>query len=278
MAPKINGIDEARLSGERLTFTPFEGGSVGGTYEGLATTLAAMIPSLELAGYSVNFERDRSPLARLSFSAAYSQSSSPTPNQDYKDTWELVRNTVQKELLQSDHPLISQIGAGNLEILKNLISGSGPDVWTGDPTTTFKNEGTADYDAAVYLWDMWNAGEKSLEVKQPILRLTRSTNPFYDTPFYTGNIDTILTTDSMIADSGVPANFAIPLVDLANQLILKSPVVPGTTQQIRSDSLQLYFGWRKDLVGSSKHGSQRIQYVLEYQFGLWDAQTYGVPQ
>lgn len=280
LVPIINGWQGAQINEAFLTFKPFDGGSSGGTYEGLDNIIQELIPELILLGWAVDYKKSKSPISTVRFSAAFSSANGrPTnPNADYIDTWELVRNTVQKELLESNHPLVSVCSASNLTILKNIISGSGPDVWTGDPTTTFNNNPSADYNAAVYLYALFQAGVTTTEVKQPILRLTRTTNPQYTTPFNVDNIDTLLTTQSMLNDSGVPNSFAIPLIALANQLVAKTfpNGTPNPPVQVRADGLNLEFAWLKDLTSSTKHGSQRIQFILEYKFGLWDQGLYGV--
>jgi hypothetical protein len=79
----------------------------------------------------------------------------------------------------------------------------------------------------------------------------------------------------MVYDSGLPSNFAIPAIDLANSLMARSG---GLVEQARADGLVLNFGWLKELVGCHKHGNQRIQFVLEYRFGLWDSKLNGTPQ
>ena len=151
-----------------------------------------------------------------------------------------------------------------------------PSQFTDDPASYFNTNPTwpDNVASAVYLWGLFLIGAKTVEVKQPIIRLTRTTNALYDAPFYTGNIDTVLTTASMVHDSGLPRNFAIPAIDLANSLMARSG---GLVEQARADGLVLNFGWLKELVGCHKHGNQRIQYVLEYKFGLFDSKLNGVP-
>ena len=273
----FNGLGTAQLNELQLTFTPFVGGQQGGTYEGPDSTILPLISSLTAAGYSVQYHKSQSPISKITFSAAFNSigGGAPiSPNTDYTDTWELVRNSVQKELLESDHPYVSALGTGNFQILKNLISGSGPETWSGDPTTTFNNYGTADYNAAVYLWGLHQAGVKTVEIKQPILKLTRTTSQLYTLAWAVNNSDAVMTTATMIADCGLPGTFAISMADLEARLIARSG---GTIQQARQDGIILNFGWLKDFVGSTKHGQQRIQFNVTYAFGLYDFGCYGAP-
>ncbi len=275
--PIINGLGTAQMNERRLTFTPFVGGQQGGVYEGPDAVIFPLVAQSIAAGYSVEYNKSQSPISKLTFSAVFNSVNGGVPvapNSDYTDTWELVRNSVQKELLESDHPMVSALGASNFQILKNLISGSGPDTWNGDPTLTFNNNPSADYSAAVYLWALHQAGVTTVEIKQPILKLTRTTSPLYDAAWAVNRTDTLFLTASMEADSGVPSTFAIPLVALATQLMARSG---GLIAQARADGLNLQFGWLKDLTGSTKHGRERIQYNITYSFGLYDANLYGVP-
>lgn len=273
----------AVINESKLRFTPFSGGEISGKYEGPDEDIQPLIQVLFNFGYEVIYTKSKSAISTLEFRAAWSVGSGGgnvpvNPNVDFQDTWELVRNTTQKELLESDHPLIGFIGAGNLQILKNLITGSGPDKWSGDPTTTFNNNPSSDYDASVYLFSLFQSGVKTIPVKQPILKLTRTTNPLYSAPFNVSNVDTILTTQSMLSESGVPSSFAIPLINLAQNLVDKTKLVPGTLQMKRMDGLVIWFGWKKDLISNTKHGNKRIQYILQYEAGFWDALTWGTPQ
>ncbi len=287
-APIINGLGIAELNELQLTFTPFVGGQQGGTYEGPDANILPLISSLTAAGYSVEYHKSQSPISKLTFSAVFNSiGGGPpiSPNTDYTDTWELVRNSVQKELLESDHPSVSILSSTDFAILKGIMAGTTP-VVTGVPPA-FTGGGTpgilpsggswmaADSIAAGnYLWALFQAGVKTVEVKQPILKLTRTTSPLYDATWAVNRTDTLFLTASMESDSGVPGTFAVPLVSLANQLMARSG---GLVAQARNDGLNLQFGWLKNLTGSTKHGHQRIQYSIEYSFGLWDAELYGVP-
>lgn len=274
---KINGLGFGVVNESQLSFRPFSGGETGGTFEGLDSVIQPLVTQLTNNNYSVEYKRSKSPFSTVTFKAAWSSATAggeaSNPNLDYVDTWELIRNTVQKEILESDHPLVAQLGAGNFQILKNLFTNSGTDKFTGNETT-FNNNPSADYSAAIYLWALFQSGVKTVPVKQPVLRLTRTTNPLYDAPFNVSNVDTILTTASMLADSGVPSNFAIPLITLSDTLTAKAG---DMVARAAAAGITLAFGWYKDLNGSNKHGSKRIQYTLEYQFGIWDTMLNGTP-
>jgi len=283
----INGA-LTTLNAQDFKFTPFEGSEWGGVYEGEKNAIWALAPSLIALGYHVTFDTKQSRIASLSFRAI----STPTTlggispaNNSYQDSWELVRNTVQKELLESDHPLVAQVTniasadtMGNLDMLKSWFAnpnqGSKNTPPNFMPDFADSNDGATSKAAALYLWQLYASGVKSVEVKQPILRLTRTASPAYSAPFAVSNIDTLFTTASMISDSGVPSSFAVSLSSLATRLVNKSG---GNNPVIRSDGLTLYFGWLKDLIDVRKHGKQRTQFGLEYKFGLWDAKLYGVP-
>src|ERR1700744_4010070 len=134
LEPIINGSATPVINESQLRFKPFDGGETGGTYEGLDINIQPLVSLLFEAGYSVNYKKSKSPFSTLEFSAAFSSSNggpATNPNLDYKDTWELVRNSVQKEILESDHPLIYALSGDNLAQLKSVIA---------NPTQVFGND------------------------------------------------------------------------------------------------------------------------------------------
>ena len=116
----------------------------------------------------------------------------------------------------------------------------------------------------------------SVEVKQPILRVTRVTNPLYDVPFDLDYVDSVLKTSTMISDSRVPSNFVIGISNLADACS-KRTLVTSVGYANRQDCLGFKFGWLKDAPTSETVGTSKNQYVLEYKFGLYDVETYGEP-
>lgn len=287
MAETINGLNEAVQNRVQQTFTPNVGGEYGGRWEGPKLKVQEKMSELILAGYSVSYECDASPVASLTFKTTSSSTGTPptNPNLDYTDSFQVIRNTVQKELLMSDHPLVAGLNTTNLaelrKIFKNEVApdrvvatGLSPNI-TG--TKTFSGGSpTTSAAKAEYLLDLWLSGVTSVEVKQPILRVTRVTNPLYDAPFDLDWVDRVLTTGTMIADSGVPANFAIGLIDLASACARRT-TLNGSNYAVRPDYIGMKFGWLKDAPTSETVGTTKNQYVLEYKFGLWDVETYGQP-
>ena len=278
----FNGLGTAQLNELQLTFTPFVGGQQGGTYEGPDSTILPLISSLTASGYSVQYYKSQSPISKITFSAAFNSigGGAPiSPNTDYTDTWELVRNSVQKELLESDHPYVSRLSSADFSTLKSILNGqpvppnSSPP-FTGGGTLNAPWTIADSIAAGIYLYGLFQAGVKTVEIKQPILKLTRTTSQLYTLAWAVNNSDAVMTTATMIADCGLPGTFAISMADLEARLIARSG---GTIQQARQDGIILNFGWLKDFVGSTKHGQQRIQFNVTYAFGLYDFGCYGAP-
>ncbi len=274
----INGSGLATLNRETVSFTPFQGGEYGGRFEGPLAAIEAKYTQLRGRGYAVTLESDSSPIATCIFRSAFSSGTvggdASGPNADFVDQWEIVRNTVQKELLLSDHPSVAAVNTANMVELKGFIEN--PGTWDDAEGFTILSGSFTDSAgvsrtnansaiAADYLFALWRSFVRSVEVKQPILRLTRTTNPFYDAPFNVANVDRVLTTAQMISDSGVPSNFAVPLIELASAL---------THSTARADGLIVGYGWLKDMVSSTLSGTTRIQYIIEYKFNLWDLVRY----
>lgn len=283
----INGSNAAVQNREVITFTPNVGGEYGGKYEGPYLKVKEKMQELIQAGFAVQYECDQSPVATLTFKTPSNGSGNApvTPNADYVDNFQVLRNTTQKELLSSEHPLLAGLSIENLQQLKSLINNPDPITYdayrvstkiTGVRTVSGHSP-TSSATKAQYLLDLWLSGVRSVEVKQPVLRVTRVTNPLYDVPFDLTYVDRILTTPTMISDSGVPSNFAIGLVELANALSARTTLVSGDTYAFREDYVASKFGWLKDAITSETVGTTKNQYVLEYKFGLYDVATYGEP-
>jgi hypothetical protein len=277
MSATINGSGAATLNQQLISFTPFVGSEFGGRYEGPTDAVKAIVDILSLQGVAFNYECDASPIARVTFRANYNYVEQSPPNFDYVDTWDLVRNTVQKELLESDHPMVEYLSAVNYQKLKYLIEH--PELIQADDSSSAYFTVDGSEDEANYLYRLWTQGMKTVEVKQPIMRVTRTTNSLYDAPFSMDMVDKVLATGTMISDSLTPANFAIPMFQLVTAITKGRDYVkrPNTGVTIGTDYTISYYGWLKDMVSRSKSGSQRIQYVTDYKFGLWDYGIYGSP-
>jgi hypothetical protein len=186
----------------------------------------------------------------------------------------------------SGHPLVSGLNATNFNELRKIFSGEvkpdrvastglSPNI-TGTKDFSVTGSPTSSAAIAEYLLDLHLSGVTHYEVKQPVLRVTRVTNPLYDAPFDLNRVDKVLTTATMIADSGVPANFVLGLTELA-AACSRHTFVNGNGYMVRPDFLGLKFGWLKDAPSSETLGTSKNQYTLEYKFGLYDVETYGQP-
>lgn len=295
MSTTINGDGLAVQSAETIRFTPRQAGEYGGKWTGPKAKVKLKLTELINAGWACQYECDSSPVATLSFNTP-SGSSDPAqppanPNTDYVDNWQVIRNTTQKELMLSDHPILALITniehdsggptdpdvLGNLDMLKLWMANNQGGASKGSPDFLASDDALPSQVAAQYIWDLWSSGARSVEIKQPILRVTRVTNPLYDAPFDLSKVDRLLLTATMIADSNVPSNFAIELVTLAAKLWNRAVFESGQAYIKRADTLILKYGWLKDVTTLETVGTTKNQYVIEYKFGLYDVGTYGEP-
>ena len=200
-----------------------------------------------------------------SANGSYTGSGSTTVNNDPNapliDSWELVPNLVEKDLLESDSATLLAISASNMVILKNLISGSGPDQWTGDPTTTFNNNPSADYSATVKIWSLFQAGFKTVRVLAPTLRHTRIMRRDFTVQQAYDKIGRVFTTSSLKTYEQVPAQV---LFDL-----------PNNSDPSRYDGLVMHYGWLKKPCSIQQVSAGQWQIQQEYDWGLWSEDVYG---
>lgn len=183
------------------------------------------------------------------------------PGAPLVDAWELVPTLAEKDLLESDNAMLSAVGASNMVILKNLITGSGPDVWTGDPTTTFNNNPSADYTATVKVWSLFQAGFKTVRLLAPTLRHTRMMRRDFTVQQAYDKIGRVFTTSSLKTYEQVPAQV---LFDL-----------PTTSDPTRLDGLVVHYGWLKKPASIQQVSGGQWQIQQEYDWGLWPEAIYG---
>lgn len=274
--PKVNGTGDAQLTGRRNRFTVGVGVEYVETWVGLIDAIKDIEETYKLAGWSTESVTDRSPMATLTASIPTNPSGGGgNPNSDFVDTWDVIRATTQKEILYSDHPLIGDLDATNLAELKKYFAN--PASFDADQGFSALVAGTGpSYDAATYLWALFQNGQKSVEVKQPILKVTRTMSPLYNSSWSLFGIDKIMTTATMIADSGAPNDYIVDLAALEEQITSKVKF-DNDGYQKRADVLKLKFGWKKDVSGLQRYGRTRQQISQDYQFGLWDTKALGQP-
>lgn len=269
----VSGFPGVVLVGRRNKFTQGVGVQFEQTYRGPFQMVSNLGDLQRSVGWTVEFTSKNSPLVDLV--ATITTTPGGNPNSDFQDSWELARNSVQKELLESDHPLISTLDATNLAELKKYMAN--PDLFVTDNGFSAVVAGTGpSYDAATYLWDLFQSGVKNVEVRQPILRLTRTISLLYTSSTSLNNVDKVLTTSTMMADSGVPSDYVIDLGILFDNLTSRV-ALKSDGSQARADSLVLKFGWLKDVTALSRYGSQRQTIVSEWKLGLYDTKLYGDP-
>jgi len=101
---KVNGTRNPILNESAFSFRPFSGGESGGTYEGADEHIQPLVAQLVSSGFAVEYKRSKNKISSVTFRAAFGSvgGSAVNPNLDYVDTWEVIRNTTQKELLESD--------------------------------------------------------------------------------------------------------------------------------------------------------------------------------
>lgn len=186
---------------------------------------------------------------------------SEDPSAPLNDVWELVPTLAEKDILDSEISLISTIGASNMVILKNIISGTGPDTWTGDPTTTFNNNPSADYTATVKFWNLYQAGFKTVRVLAPTIRHTRVMRRDFTVAQAYDRIGRVFTTTSLRTYENVPAQV---LFDL-----------PNTSDPTRNDGITVHYGWLKKPASIQQVSEGKWQIVQEYDWGLWPEDIYG---
>lgn len=177
--------------------------------------------------------------------------------------WELVPNRVVKDLLESDNAMVLSLNDENVENINYYLQNPLHLGTAGTLESKFTNTGSRAN--ALKAYKLMRAGVKGVYVSQPILRHTWSIPNNANPGYAFTNIGRILTTPTLIANEGVPANFLVPLGDL--------PTV--FTNPSRTDSVDLDYGWLKAMPSLSVAAFNRQELSGEWEFGLWSTDIYG---
>jgi hypothetical protein len=190
--------------------------------------------------------------------------SDPDEAETAQDEFTLDTNTVQKDLLDSDIELVSSLNETNRDEFRQFIQD--PSLWVQQGNFTEFEGDTDSLDAAAELWTMWQAGVRHIEIDQPVFRLSRFASRSYNIPFSYANVNKLLSTDAMKADSLAPNDFLVPIDSIVDEF--------GAAPR-RADGLAVEYAWKKKNPRLNGSGWNKRRVDQEYVYGLWVLKLYG---
>ena len=182
------------------------------------------------------------------------------------DQWELSSNLVEKDLLESDSPMINSL------YLESISPGSGVTFarfmkdlkeMMEDPSkipTTFSNP----FPFPVYkaIIQLIQSGVKSVRIFQPTLRHVKIVADAYSVEESMDRCGQIIKAADIEALEGIPGELHFNL--------------PSGTNARRTDDFgkRLYYGWCKKYPNVSQQAEGKWQITTEYEWGLWHQDLY----
>ena len=189
------------------------------------------------------------------------------PDEPLNDVWELQPNFVEKDILETDLPLITYTGAITVGgVGYNFFAMDGDDIkfvrQAGEDTSVeFNKPVTSAAGASDNMWlaiSLIRAGVKSISIAAPVIRHTLIVREDYSVK------NALTNCGKVIYD--IEATESIPSTILFN--------LPDTTVQARADGISMTRGWLKKFPTVTQVAGGKWQITQEWEYGLWSKDLY----
>jgi hypothetical protein len=199
--------------------------------------------------------------------------SSGTEQTILSDQWELASNMVEKDILESDSPLMLNLFTECASLPSNtwtpMKSQEDAFTWFVRELKDFQNNPTefrlAFFSPSAYAYKLARliiAGVKSERVFQPTLRHNKNVTSKYEVKDALTNCGSIITAASIDALEGIPSTILFNL--------------PTDYDSGRGDALgtQLKYGWFKKYPNVTQQADGEWSISQEFEWGLWHTDLY----
>lgn len=238
---------------KRYTFDTARGWQTIRTWVGPEEKITALTGVLSAAGWNLDCIGG---FANWTLVASIGQAIDGTTAETPIDSWELLPNAVEKSLLRADIAYVNSISSDQKARLESSINNN-------DKTYPTTGDGAITDSHAQALWPYMRHGEVSVTIFAPVLRHIQTVSNRYTVRASNTNVGRIISTATLSASEGVPADFLISLPDDA---------APGGTDAGLKD---LRYGWLKARPTISKAAYNKAQISQEWAYGLWNTLVYG---
>lgn len=177
-----------------------------------------------------------------------------TEDEQPLDTWELVPNVVEKEVLESDYTTITGLGGPDRATLHDYIIGK-IDI-PSDSDLSSAN--------ARSLRDQIRDGLRSVRVFAPVMRFTRTASRNWQVKASTANVGKVLGNTYFLTSDDDAAL-------LPGAFLVAINGAPFTNSSNRTN---MSYGWFKNFPTTQTASRDRVQIVQEWEFGLWSTLAY----
>lgn len=255
--PTINGVKGAFEQPIRFGYND-SGPYTIRSWRGDFAAISQLVPQLNAAGGLWEI-KDTHTHTNVELECRFA--SEPGQNPDVEvpvDEWEFFAQKIEKDILESDIALVSNLSNQDKQNIRNAIQDPGSLQDFQNPTFEQTTEGTLVYSLMV-------AGVKSVRVNAPTLRHTMTVSNSYPVKATLDRVGKIIPTASMASLEGIPASVLFILPDDTSTRINGEGNYTGPT---------LRYGWYKNhptVRGGPYHKSQIEQ---EWEYGLWPVDIY----
>ncbi len=247
------GAIEQRI---RYKWHPFNGPSTVRTWVGPYLAIISLLPQLKAFGYAYEFGPEGGQNYRVEATIGFGiNGSNPNDPANIIDTWELLPNVVEKDLLRADIALINAISDDQKSALQTSINNNDPKVTT--PTDPAITDPTAKL-----LWPYMKRGESTVKVFAPVIRHTQTISNSATIQAAFSNIERLFSSSTMSSTTGngqsVPPGILFSVPTKTN---------PADTN--------LKYSWYKNWPSVTTSYGAKAQITQDWEFGLWNTLVLG---
>ena len=234
---------------EEFSYSQRNGGISTRIWRGVYSSLETIASQLKSAGWNYTLKRGMGDIWTLTGTLGGDEDGSGGigANQEATDTWELLSNKVEKDLLETDDPLITALSSDEIGQIRHFINNP-PDDATSPAFTNPTDQ--------LPVYNLMQSGVKSVPIESAILRHTKIVPRNQPSVIDYGNTGKIFTVAQLRGKEGCPPDFLIPLDQFDSGSITTSNIAKR-------------WGWKKNLPTLQLTNFSRREVHLEYEFGLW---------
>lgn len=234
-------------------FTQNAGWQTVRTFKGDQSSIEALAESFAATGYDVTLTQGPGDAWQLeATTGTNTEGGVETP----VDTWELMANEVEKDILTADVSGINAMDAADYTALRAKLDGTS--TVTAEPTWA-----TSPSTVPSGLWKIISAGTKAVNVYAPTLRHTKTVSRSYEIPASFVGYGQVFSSARLISDESPPTSIASQFP--TSSYVTKNGYTNG-----------FYYGWLKGFPTIQTSAYGKTQLVQDWRFGLWAVVCYTI--
>jgi hypothetical protein len=245
MPATINGFPGATQQPSRYGKRQSSGYYSVRTWRGPKNAVAALVPQIESLGYDYEVIEEEGPFASIVATLPSGEGSITGGAEVVAKRFQLLPITIEKDLLSSNIAAIVAIDDEEKRKIRNAIQNPADGQ---SPALTSA--------AAIDVYKLMLAGVTSIKVSSFAMELLSITGNDYEVAASVANCDRVLTSATMIAETGTPPLFF--------------PALNGSPfTDAPSDATLFRSGWYKNYPTIENVAGGKVQISQRYDWGIW---------